>query len=118
MTFSTGFTAAGPKPRLRKTRAPKMLSFEYQRTAAIRLLYRKSFGAGLRHCSRYVAYRSASTTSPNLVQKSLVRAGERTSAFLPTWPGARFASAAIATLVRLIVQVVIGTHAEKEHKHE
>lgn len=27
-------------------------------------------------------------------------------------------TAAIATLVRLIVQVVIGTHAEKEHKHE
>ncbi len=27
-------------------------------------------------------------------------------------------TAAIATLVRLIVQVVIGRHAEKEHKHE
>ena len=26
--------------------------------------------------------------------------------------------AAIATLVRLIVQVVIGAHAEQEHKHE
>jgi hypothetical protein len=27
-------------------------------------------------------------------------------------------TAAIATLVRLIVQVVIGTHAEREHNHE
>ena len=27
-------------------------------------------------------------------------------------------TAAIATLVRLIVQVVIGRHAEKEHQHE
>ena len=27
-------------------------------------------------------------------------------------------TAAIATLVRLIVQVVIGTRAEKEHQHE
>jgi hypothetical protein len=27
-------------------------------------------------------------------------------------------TAAIATLVRLIVQVVIGAHAEPEHKHE
>ncbi len=27
-------------------------------------------------------------------------------------------TAAIATLVRLIVQVVIGTHAEQEHQHE
>ena len=27
-------------------------------------------------------------------------------------------TAAIATLVRLIVQVVIGAHAEQEHQHE
>ena len=27
-------------------------------------------------------------------------------------------AAVVATLVRLIVQVVIGTHAEKEHQHE
>jgi len=27
-------------------------------------------------------------------------------------------NAAIATLVRLIVQVVIGAHAEQEHQHE
>jgi hypothetical protein len=27
-------------------------------------------------------------------------------------------TAAIATLVRLIVQIVIDTHAEQEHKHE
>ena len=27
-------------------------------------------------------------------------------------------TAAIATLVRLIVQVVIGAHAEREHQHE
>jgi hypothetical protein len=27
-------------------------------------------------------------------------------------------TAAITTLVRLIVQVVIGAHAEQEHKHE
>ena len=27
-------------------------------------------------------------------------------------------TAAIATLVRLIVQAVIGTHAEQEHQHE
>jgi len=27
-------------------------------------------------------------------------------------------TAAIATLVRLIVQVVIGTHAEQEHQHD